>query len=316
MSGKKIKTILILGLFALISNLAFGASDIKKVKRLVARLQMEILELKEKASNSASEQMSVLEPQNEKIESLTKENLELSKNLKDLELKFLLLEEKLEKYKQESSSEKLSELNKLATILTLISVGENSAIEDLVLELINQGNNIKQDLLVLLLADSQKKQGSIEESLNSYILLISEYQESDYRPRAIFEASELLGKLGHIEDQNSMLEALKDLDSPFGVLAREKLGISEPVNSLQNSDKENQEKDEPEQNQKQEVTEDNKGQAETDQIQEKEVTEDNKEQAETDQIQEKEVTEDNKEQDESDQIQEKENSEEDNDSDY
>ena len=66
---KKIKTILIVGLFALVSNLALGASDIKKVKRLVARLQMEILELKKKSSNSASEQMAILEPQNEKIES-------------------------------------------------------------------------------------------------------------------------------------------------------------------------------------------------------------------------------------------------------
>ena len=228
---KKIKTILIVGLFALVSNLALGASDIKKVKRLVARLQLEILELKKKSSNSANEQMAVLEPQNEKIEVLTKENLELSKNLKDLELKFLLLEEKLEKYKQQSSSEQLLELNQLATILTLISVGENSSIEPLVLDLINQGNNIKQDLLILLLADTQKNQGFIEQSLNYYILLVSDYPESRYRNRAIFEASELLGKLGHIEEKNSMLEALKDIDGPYGVLARNRLGISEPEQS-------------------------------------------------------------------------------------
>ena len=256
MIDKKIKTILIVGLFALISNLALGASDIKKVKRLVARLQMEILELKKKSSNSASEQMAVLEPQNEKIEALTNENLELSKNLKDLELKLLLLEEKLEKYKQESSSEQLLELNQLATILTLISVGENSSIEPLVLELINQGNNIKQDLLILLLADTQKNQGFFEQSLNYYILLVSDYPESRYRNRAIFEASELLGKLGHIEEKNSMLEALKDIDGPYGVIARKRLGISESLNSQEDESEQDQEQDESEQNQEQEDTED------------------------------------------------------------
>ena len=68
----------------------------------------------------------------EKIEFLTKENLELSKKLKDLALKFLLLEEKLEKYQKESSTEQLSELNDLATVLALVTVGEISAIEPLV----------------------------------------------------------------------------------------------------------------------------------------------------------------------------------------
>ena len=47
------KAILTIGLFFLVSNFAIGASDIKKVKRLVARLQMEVMQLKEKSSNIA-----------------------------------------------------------------------------------------------------------------------------------------------------------------------------------------------------------------------------------------------------------------------
>ena len=82
----KFKKILFIGLFFLVSNSAVEASDIKKVKRLVARLQMEMLELKEKSSSIAGEQMAILEPQNEKIEVLTKENLELSKKLKYLSM--------------------------------------------------------------------------------------------------------------------------------------------------------------------------------------------------------------------------------------
>ena len=142
-----VKKTLILGLFFLFSNFTVEAQSLKKVRRTVARLQMELLELKENSSKNASQQMAILEPQNEKIEFLTKENLELTKKLKDLELKFLLLEEKLEKYQKESSTEQLSELNDLATVLALVTVGEISAIEPLVLELINkEDNNLKDDL--------------------------------------------------------------------------------------------------------------------------------------------------------------------------
>ena len=67
----KFKNILFIGLFFLVSNSAVEANDIKKVKRLIARMQMEMLELKEKSSNIAGEQMAIFEPQNEKIEVLT-----------------------------------------------------------------------------------------------------------------------------------------------------------------------------------------------------------------------------------------------------
>ena len=224
------KKILFVGLFFLFSDAAIEASSLKKVRRSVARLQMELLELKEKSSKIAAQQMAILEPQNEKIESLTKENLALSKKLKDLSLKFLLLEEKLEKYQKESSTEQLSELNDLATVLALVTVGEISAIEPLVLDLINkEDNNLKEDLLILLLAETQKNQGFIEKSLSYYVLLMSEYSESPYMSRAIFEASELLGQMGHTEQQNSMLEALKDSEGTYGILARKKLGIEEPA---------------------------------------------------------------------------------------
>ena len=239
-----IKKTLILGLFFLFSNFTVEAQSLKKVRRTVARLQMELLELKENSSKNASQQMAILEPQNEKIEFLTEENLELTKKLKDLELKFLLLEEKLEKYQKESSTEQLSELNDLATVLALVTVGEISAIEPLVLELINkEDNNLKEDLLILLLAETQKNQGFIEKSLSYYVLLVSEYSESIYLNRAIFEASELLGQMGHTEQQTSMLEALKDSKGTYGVLARKKLGIEEPVENGDTDDNEDNQLD-------------------------------------------------------------------------
>ena len=239
-----VKKTLILGLFFLFSNITVEAQSLKKVRRTVARLQMELLELKENSSKNASQQMAILEPQNEKIEFLTEENLELTKKLKDLELKFLLLEEKLEKYQKESSTEQLSELNDLATVLALVTVGEISAIEPLVLDLINkEDNNLKEDLLILLLAETQKSQGFIEKSLSYYVLLVSEYSESTYLNRAIFEASELLGQMGHTEQQTSMLEALKDSKGTYGVLARKKLGIEEPFENEDTADNEDNQLD-------------------------------------------------------------------------
>ena len=244
MSPLIIKKTLFTGLFFLVFNFTVEAQSIKKVRRTVARLQMELLELKENSSKYASQQMAILEPQNEKIELLTTENLELTKKIKDLELKFLLLEEKLDKYQKESSTEQLSELNDLSTVLALITVGEISAIEPLVLDLINkEDNNLKEDLLILLLAETQKSQGFIEKSLSYYVLLASEYSESPYLSRAIFEASELLGQMGHSDQQTSMLEALKDSKGTYGELARKKLGIEEPAESNEDSqlDSENNE---------------------------------------------------------------------------
>jgi hypothetical protein len=129
----------------------------------------------------------------------------------------------LQKYKSKSKSAQLSELYQLATVFALYSVGDTSSIEPLVLELVNTGNNVQKDLLLLLLAETQKKQGFLEQGLGYYGALISDYPDSIYLNRAVFEASELLGKLGHSEEQMSMLQVLKDSDGTYGDLARKRL---------------------------------------------------------------------------------------------
>ena len=79
------------------SSAVFGADDIKKIKRLVARVQLELSQIKENSLNSAQEQLAVLEPQNEKIETLEGNNRKLPEKISALELKIALLEENLEK---------------------------------------------------------------------------------------------------------------------------------------------------------------------------------------------------------------------------
>ena len=136
------------------SSAVFGADDIKKIKRLVARVQLELSQIKENSLNSAQEQLAVLEPQNEKIETLEGNNRKLTEKISALELKIALLEENLEKYQSKSSSAQLSELNQLATVFALVSVGDVNSIEPIVLELVNKGNNVQKDLLILLLAET------------------------------------------------------------------------------------------------------------------------------------------------------------------
>ena len=103
--------------------------------------------------------------------------------------------------------------------------------------------DLKDDLLILLLAETQKNQGFIEKSLSYYVLLMSEYSESPYMSRAIVEASELLGQMGHTDQQNSMLEALKDSEGTYGILARKKLGIEEPAENEDTADNDNNQLD-------------------------------------------------------------------------
>ena len=228
-----VATILVVGLFFFTSPLIAQTSDVKKVKLLVARLQLQLMQVQEKLSEKENEQLALLELHKAKIETLTKSNLELAETLGTQKFKILVLEEKLEEYQRKSSSSQLSELNQFATILALASVGETSTLEALVLELINKGNNLQKDLLILLLAETQKNKGLMELSLGYYGALISDYPNSPYRSRSIFEASELLGKLGQDEEQKSLLLALKESDDPYGEMAREKichqLYIEDPI---------------------------------------------------------------------------------------
>jgi hypothetical protein len=218
-----VKSITIIIVLALGSSSVSGADDIKKVKRLVARLQLDLSQVKEQISKSASTELALIEPLNAKIERLEETNRVLTEKINSLKLDISLFDEDLQKYKSKSKSAQLSELYQLATVFALYSVGDTSSIEPLVLELVNTGNNVQKDLLLLLLAETQKKQGFLEQGLGYYGALISDYPDSIYLNRAVFEASELLGKLGHSEEQMSMLQALKDSDGTYGDLARKRL---------------------------------------------------------------------------------------------
>ena len=218
-----VTAIIIFIVLALGSSSVSGAEDIKKIKRLVARLQLDLSKVKDQFSKSVGKELALLEPLNAKLERLEETNIILTEKINSLKLDISLLDEKLRKYQSKSDSAQLSELYQLATVFALYSVGDTGSIEPLVLELVNTGNNVQKDLLLLLLAETQKKQGFLEQGLGYYGALISDYPDSIYLNRAIFEASELLGTLGHSEEQMSMLILLKEIDGIYGELARKNL---------------------------------------------------------------------------------------------
>ena len=205
------------------SSSVSGADDIKKIKRLVARLQLELSQVKDQFSKNAGKELALLEPLKAKLESLEETNTNLTEKVNSLKLDIALMDEKLEKYQSKSNSAQLSELYQLATVFALYAIEDTDRIEPLVLELLNSGNNVQKDLLLLLLAETQKKQGFLEQGLGYYGVLISDYPGSIYFNRAIYEASELLGRLGHSSEQRSMLLVLKDSEGPYGELARKRM---------------------------------------------------------------------------------------------
>lgn len=214
--------LIIITLSGSLSNSA-AADDLKKIKRLLARVQLELSQIKEQSLKSDQQKLSFLEPQNEKIENLEGNNVLISDKISKIELRLSLIDEKLEKYTKESADAKVSELNKLATVFALISIGDGDSAEPLILDLVNKGNNVEKDLLILLLAETQKKQGLLEQSLGYYGALIADYPKSLYLNRSIFEAGKLLGELGFPEKQKSMLQALKESEGPYGIKARQLL---------------------------------------------------------------------------------------------
>ena len=200
-----------------------AAKKKKKVKRLVARLQLELSQVRDQFSTSAGKELALLEPLTAKLEVLEDTNRILTEKINSLELDISLLDEKFQNYQSKSDSAQLSELYKLVTLFALYSVGDTNSIEPLVLELVNKGNNVQKDLLLLLLAETQKNQGLLEQALGYYGVLISDHSDSIYFKRAVYEASELLGKLGHSDEQMSMLLVLKDSEGPYGDLARKRI---------------------------------------------------------------------------------------------
>ena len=147
----------------------------------------------------------------------------MQEKVKTLETELALSKQQIEEMHASSSKAQFNELSLLVSSLMLAEFGDSSSLEEQLLEMLNEGSNLPPDQLILMLAESHKRRGALEESLGFYGLLISDYPESDFLNKAIFDASELLGELDQSDQQLALLESLSESKGEYGEKARERL---------------------------------------------------------------------------------------------
>ena len=214
---------LFLGLIYPFCLLGQSADQVKQLQKALIKMQLEMEEYQGELQDQFSEQRQLLEQAQSEIERLNRENKELQEKVFSLETEQAVSKQSLDELSASSSTAQFDELSLLVSSLMLAEFGDSSSLEEQLLEMLNEGSNLPADQLILMLAESHKRRGALEESLGIYGLMISDYPESDFLNKAIFEASELLGQLDQSDQQMALLESLSESKGEYGEKAREKL---------------------------------------------------------------------------------------------
>ncbi len=218
-----IALLLIFGLT--LPSVLFGqsADQVKKLQQALIKMQLEMEEYQGELQDQFSEQRQLVEESKTEIAQLIRLSQELQEKVKTLETELALSKQQIEEMRASSSKAQFNELSLLVSSLMLAEFGDSSSLEEQLLEMLNEGSNLPPDQLILMLAESHKRRGALEESLGFYGLLISDYPESDFLNKTIFDASELLGKLDQSDQQLALLESLSESKGEYGEKARERL---------------------------------------------------------------------------------------------
>ena len=200
-----------------VSVLAQNA-EIKKLRRLVNEVQLEMFSVQDELTMLVQEQSAELEQLREQVRTLTDTNQSLQQEVEDLLVKNSLMQDELKVLQDTSAGKQYEEMQQLARALVLYRIQEPQA-----LELINEGANFPKDLLILMLGEAKRQQGIPEEGLGFFVTIITDFPESPYQNYAIFQASELLGELEQPDEQIALLDSLRDDPGRYGELARERL---------------------------------------------------------------------------------------------
>lgn len=205
---------------------AQDAGQLRQLKKRIIKLQFETQRLSSEIGTLTEKWTSQQEKTSGVIGALALENQRISKKIAAVVRKNEMLEENLESYRAQSATTKVAELEKVVMALLLEAVGEPKKAEPAILELINEGSEeLPKDLLILYLAERKKRSGELKESLGYLGALVSDFPESSYLPRSIFEMSELLGRLGKPVEQRTLLQQLSlgDGADKYVKKAKEKL---------------------------------------------------------------------------------------------
>ena len=209
-----------------LTKAADTSERVRKIGKTVFEMQQSFLELKEefdkkdKAWKSQQEEFQLL------VGKLRKENEALLKQITALRNQTQEFDEKLEASSTTKLSNDFNDLDSLIKSMILDSLEENSQAEKLILATINRpASTFHKDLLIFYLATKKRQQGELEESLGYFSTLISQFPDSPYFSRSIFEMSEVFGSLGMKSEQNTLLLQLSLVDEHdiYAVRAKEKL---------------------------------------------------------------------------------------------
>ncbi|MCP4294179.1 MAG: hypothetical protein GY786_01070 [Proteobacteria bacterium] len=186
-----------------------SSKKLRKLTRSLHELQQEFAELKEDYQKNRSLRKGQQEEFKTLVDRLNRENKELKVQVSDLQKKSDGFELQLELSSAKGVDNRISELKQLLEATLLSTIDDIGAIEPLVLNVVNLAKTqISRDLLIFYLAHINWKNRQYEKSLGYYSTLLTEYEESAYGQRAIFEMAMLFGDQGQTEDQITLLTEL------------------------------------------------------------------------------------------------------------
>ena len=154
---------LFLGLIYPFSSMGQSADQVKQLRKLI-KMQLEMEEYQGELQDQFSEQRQLLEQAQSEIERLSRENKELQEKVFSLETEQAVSKQSLNELSAYSTAQ-FDELSLLVSSLMLAEFGDSSSLEEQLLEMLNEGSNLPADQLILMLAESHKRRGALEESL-------------------------------------------------------------------------------------------------------------------------------------------------------
>ncbi len=225
----KSPTSLIALIFILLPGLVLAQGDadaIRQFRKSVFKLQQEMLQLKEEFDRQKKELQAQKEYLNTQVERLTAENNKFKKNLLEMDSLLFQFEDRLESSALNKLTAELKNLREFNRALLLDTLGHSEEFEKILLDIINQPDTrLPKDLLILILAQQKRRQGSLEESLSYYSTLLAEFFGSPFFTQGIYEMSEVLGELDKTDQQLTLLIQLSAISKTdkFSLRAVEKL---------------------------------------------------------------------------------------------
>ena len=203
-----------------------ASNRIYKIGKTLFELQQQFLEHQEVFDKKNKEWKAQREEFQLLVGKLTKENQSLKDQLTDLKKQLEVFEEKLETSETAKLSRELQDVNAVLRSLILTTLYEEPEAEELILKLVNNAvSSLPRDLLILYLANHNQQKGNLEQSLGYYGTLVSQFPESQYIPRSIFEMSEIFERFGKENEQKTLLLQLSFIQkpNPYVIKAKEKL---------------------------------------------------------------------------------------------